>query len=92
MDITDPGTEVSESVINDHLKTLEILGWNIDRPQWSDYHFSLKSGPNGQAMMGSIHDAHHLTSEDLQNILILGNSEDLVDRINLLRDMIPSQL
>jgi len=90
-DITNPGISVPEEVIQEHLKTLEILGWSLERPQWSEFHFSLKSGPNGQAMMGSIHDAHHLTSKDLENIQILGNSQDLLDKISLIKLNFSSQ-
>jgi hypothetical protein len=90
-DITDVGVTIPSSVIDEHLKTLEILGWSIDRPEWSEYHFSLKAGPNGQAMMGSIHDAHHLTSSHLSDLKILGNSDDLLEKIDSLRTHFPSK-
>jgi len=90
-DITDVGVAIPSSVINEHLKTLEILGWHIDRPEWSEYHFSLKAGPNGQAMMGSIHDAHHLTSEHLEDLRILGNSDDLLEKISSIKSNFSSE-
>lgn len=53
-------------------------------------HLTTKSGPNGQAMMGSIHDAKLITSEMEHDLRILGG-DALIDRINSIR-LIPSDL
>jgi hypothetical protein len=87
-DITDTGKTVDQDTINNLMITLYMLNWKIDRPVWTRHHYSLKAGPNGQAMMGSIFDAHHLSEEDLLDLKILGSSQDLIDNIREIKSNI----
>lgn len=80
-DITSPGVVIPSEVINHIKDTLSRLRWKIDRPEWSSYHFSTKAGPNGQAMVGAVYDAFHLSETDLENLRILGNSDQLIENI-----------
>lgn len=90
-DITSPGVTIPSDVFQDLSKTLTILGWKLERPEWSSYHFSLKAGPNGQAMMGAIHDAHHLSSDDKEDLRILGSSDQLIENISVLTETFSSK-
>lgn len=87
-EIEDPGKPVPQSTIDDLIQTLYMLNWRIDRPVWTRHHYSLKAGPNGQAMMGSIFDAHHLSDDDLENLRILGSSDALIENIKSIRSNI----
>lgn len=91
LEIEDPGKPVPQSTIDDLIQTLYMLNWRIDRPVWTRYHYSLKAGPNGQAMMGSIFDAHHLSDDDLENLKILGSSDALIENIKSIRSNISTE-
>lgn len=90
--ITSPGVTTPQTVTNDLLRVLEALNWKLDRPEWERYHFTLKAGPNGQAIMGAIHDAHHLSDHDLEDITILSGSDNLREKIISLRDNFSSEM
>lgn len=87
-EIEDTGKPVPQSTIDQLIITLYMLNWKISRPEWTRPHYSLKAGPNGQAMMGSIFDAHHLSDEDLQDLKVLGSSQELIDNIISIRENI----
>lgn len=63
----------------------------LHEPIWDKCHLSTKSGPNSQAMVGSIIDLHHLPDELILNLGKLGGSA-LAERLNLLKSNIPLQV
>jgi hypothetical protein len=62
------------------------LGWKLPRPVWTEVHVSTKAGPNAQAMVGAIEDAHLLSDVEISNLRILGGDE-LVRTIELHRSL-----
>jgi hypothetical protein len=60
------------------------LGWSFPLPQWDSWHVTTKSGPNAQALIGSIEDASLLTEDQIRDLGILGG-EELVQQIGVLR-------
>lgn len=48
------------------------LRWAIDLPQWEGCHVTTKSGPNAQALIGSIEDAHLLSDTQISNLRTIG--------------------
>lgn len=60
------------------------LRWAIDLPQWEGCHVTTKSGPNAQALIGSVEDAHLLSDTQIGNLRIIGG-DGLVERVNLVR-------
>lgn len=58
-------------------------------PEWEDFHKSLKKGPNGQAMLSSIEDAHLIVREHkilLQHFEILNKNTKLTSAIHYCND------
>lgn len=62
------------------------LGWKLPRPVWTEVHVSTKAGPNAQAMVGAIEDAHLLTEAQISNLSVLGG-EELVRSIGVHRSI-----
>lgn len=60
------------------------LGWSLPLPRWEGCHVTTKSGPNAQALLSSIEDAHLLTETQISYLRIIGGDE-LVQRIELIR-------
>jgi hypothetical protein len=60
------------------------LGWSLPPIQWDGWHVTTKSGPNAQALIGSIEDASLLTEGQIEDLAILGG-EELVQQIGVLR-------
>lgn len=87
-DITSPGVVIPSDVINHIERCLLALRWKIDRPQWSSYHYSTKSGPNGQAMVGAVYDAFHLSETDLKHLEILSGSDQLINYIKTITSFV----
>jgi hypothetical protein len=83
--IIQPCSGLNVSIIGDSLAGLVTeLGWKLDLPRWEGCHVTTKSGPNAQALLSSIEDAHLLTDEQIGNLRIVGGDE-LVERIELIR-------
>lgn len=70
--------------IQSFVSTVSELGWKITRPQWEECHVTTKAGPNSQALVGSIEDAHILTDAQISNLRVLGGDE-LVQLIESVR-------
>lgn len=64
------------------------LGWKLDVPLWERPHVSTKSGPNAQALVGSIEDASLLTESQIVNLTLCGG-EKLAQTIDLVRRFSP---
>jgi hypothetical protein len=62
------------------------LGWSLTVPEWERPHVTTKSGPNAQALVGSIEDAHLLTEKQIDNLRICGGNE-LVRTIGVIRSL-----
>lgn len=60
------------------------LGWALPLPRWEECHVTTKSGPNAQALIGSVEDAHLLSDAQIGYLEILGG-ELLVERVKLIR-------
>jgi hypothetical protein len=77
--ITTPGPKLEWSKWRNEiefvLKDLRIP-LNQTQPSWTEFHPSTKKGPNGQAILTSVNDAHALKEHPqlYQDILTLGNS------------------
>jgi hypothetical protein len=74
-------------VIGDALAGLvRELGWAIPLPRWEECHVTTKSGPNAQALIGSVEDAHLLSEEQISNLQILGG-DAVVERLKLVKSV-----
>lgn len=65
------------------------LGWKLNVPEWERPHVTTKSGPNAQALIGSIEDAHLLTQTQLDNLRVCGGDK-LVTTIETIRLVDPN--
>lgn len=63
---------------------MKKTGWRVARPVWDKPHLSTKAGPNGQAMLGAMQDAHLLTPDALTYIKVLGGDK-VISLIETLR-------
>ena len=71
--ITDPGKgHMSSRMRDDLVRVVRFLGWRVPQPTWTECHISTKAGPNAQALVGSIEDAHLLTDLQISYLQILG--------------------
>lgn len=68
--------------------TVDRLGWKLPRPIWEGWHVTTKAGPNAQALLGSIEDAHLLTDSQLDDLRVIGGDE-LIQSIGTLRLLSP---
>jgi len=64
------------------------LGWKLSVPEWERAHVTTKSGPNAQALIGSIEDASLLSDSQISNLGICGG-EKLVRTIGTIRQISP---
>jgi hypothetical protein len=80
--------QMSDAMRQDISKALDQLGFKTSLrniPAWKDFHPSTKMGPNGQALISSVNDAHVLKnsySDLMKDLLTLSGSEDLLNAIN----------
>lgn len=70
--ITRPGPPIIPTLVGEVVSTVTALGWKLARPEWVECHVSTKAGPNAQAMVGSVEDAHLLTDQQMSDIAVLG--------------------
>lgn len=70
--ITRPGPPIIPTLVGEVVRTVTALGWKLARPEWVECHVSTKAGPNAQAMVGSVEDAHLLTDQQMSDIAVLG--------------------
>jgi hypothetical protein len=83
--ITDPcSVQLSSSIRAELAVVVKSLGWKLPPIQWDGWHTTTKSGPNAQALIGSIEDASLLTESQIRDLEILGG-EELVQQIGILR-------
>jgi len=78
--ITLPAAPVSPLLEAELTAIVKDLGWKLNVPEWERPHVTTKSGPNAQALIGSIEDAHLLTQSQVDNLRICGG-EKLVETI-----------
>lgn len=62
------------------------LGWRVEVPEWERPHVTTKSGPNAQALIGSIEDAFLLSDSQISNLGICGG-EKLVQAIETVKSI-----
>jgi len=85
--ITDPCQTVIPHNLGEELAgVVRKLGWKITQPVWEECHVSTKSGPNAQALVSSIEDAHLLSDQQISDLLVVGGSE-LVRAIEVARSL-----
>lgn len=83
--IIQPCSGTNIATLGDSLAGLVTeLGWSLPLPRWEGCHVTTKSGPNAQALLSSIEDAHLLTETQISYLRIIGGDE-LVQRIELIR-------
>lgn len=75
--ITRPGPPIIPTLVGEVVRTVVALGWKLARPEWVECHVSTKAGPNAQAMVGSVEDAHLLTDQQMSDIAVLGGESVL---------------
>jgi hypothetical protein len=75
--ITRPGPPIIPTLVGEVVRTVTALGWKLARPEWVECHVSTKAGPNAQAMVGSVEDAHLLTDQQMSDIAVLGGESVL---------------
>lgn len=83
--ITDPGKPVPPYIMEEMENCLNKTGFlsdglSKDNLLFESCHLSTKSGPNGQAMGGSVHDAHNIPDSLLKLIRTVGG-ENLYQRV-----------
>jgi len=85
--ITLPASSSSYPVIGSELVAIvKGLGWRVETPAWERPHVTTKSGPNAQALVGSIEDAFLLSDEQISNLRICGG-EKLVQTIGTIKSI-----
>lgn len=83
--VVNPCTVQLDSSIRAELAAVtRSLGWKLPPIQWDGWHTTTKSGPNAQALIGSIEDASLLTESQIGDLGTLGG-EELVQQIGILR-------
>lgn len=85
--ITAPSQIVNSSEITrDLVGVVKELGWKLPHSEliWEGCHVSTKSGPNAQAMLGSIEDASLLSEEQISHLQTLGG-EELISTVRLIQ-------
>lgn len=85
--ITTPGPIKSEQLCSEAQAIVKELKWKLSLPRWEACHVSTKSGPNAQAMLGSVEDAHLLPDAAREFIRVLGGDAIilLIDTIRLIQ-------
>lgn len=87
--ITDPcPVVISHRLVEDVVGIVKELGWKLPLPRWEECHVTTKSGPNAQALIGSIEDAHNLSETQISNLGIVGG-DALVQLIGTIRLISP---
>jgi hypothetical protein len=86
--ITRPGPPIIPTLVGEVVRTVTALGWKLVRPEWVECHVSTKAGPNAQAMLGSVEDAHLLTAQQMLDIAVLGG-KGILDAIASVRNFSP---
>jgi hypothetical protein len=75
------------SVLDEEIPAIvKSLNWRLSVPEWERPHVTTKSGPNAQALIGSIEDASLLTETQLANLRLCGG-EKLVQTIGAIRSL-----
>lgn len=83
--ITSPSSgQLSPRLRDDLRRTVLRLKWSLPQTPWSECHITTKAGPNAQALVGSIEDAHLLTDDQISHLAVLGG-DDVVQLINTIR-------
>lgn len=83
---TSSPVKVTDEVIEEFRSVISDLNWSITKPEWKGYHLSLKQGPNGPAMLGSITDLHALNDSLVKDIITLGGPA-IKERIEMLKSI-----
>jgi hypothetical protein len=73
--VTTPPPPISLSIESDVVGVVKLLGWKLPLPEWEGCHVTTKAGPNAQALVGSIEDAHVLTQDQISDLALIGGSE-----------------
>lgn len=85
--ITLPANVKNHSVLSENIVGIvKDLGWKIDVPEWERPHVTTKSGPNAQALIGSIEDAFLLSDSQISNLRICGG-EKLIQAIETVKSI-----
>jgi hypothetical protein len=85
--ITLPAISLKDSLLSPEIVGIvKDLGWKLDVPAWERPHVTTKSGPNAQALIGSIEDAFLLTDAQIVNLGICGG-EALVQAIETVKSI-----
>lgn len=86
--LIDPGVAQDSQFCESLAGIVKELGWKLVRPEWTDPHLTTKSGPNAQAMVGSVEDATLLTETQISYLRILGG-DLVVEQIERIRQISP---
>jgi hypothetical protein len=71
-----PSTSVDAQIFELEIAAIvKSRGWNLAPPVWEKPHLSTKAGPNCQAMVGAVLEAHAMPKSLYENIKILAGSE-----------------
>jgi hypothetical protein len=76
----------STTLVDDVVGIVTELGWKVEVPEWERPHVTTKSGPNAQALIGSIEDAFLLSDEQISNLRICGG-ETLIQAIETVKSI-----
>lgn len=86
--ITSPAAPYPSCLEEELVAVVKGLGWKLPSPEWERPHVTTKSGPNAQALVGSIEDASLLTDAQIANLRICGG-EKLIQAIETVRRVSP---
>jgi len=73
--ITLPAVPVCSVIEQELTGIVKGLGWKLDVPEWERPHVTTKSGPNAQALIGSIEDASLLTEDQISKLALCGGEK-----------------
>lgn len=85
--ITDPcSTQIPPALGGELAGIVKELGWSVTQPVWEECHITTKAGPNAQALISSIEDAHLLSDKQISDLQVVGG-EALVRAIETARSL-----
>lgn len=85
--ITDPcPAKIPPSLGSELASVVKDNGWSINHPEWDGCHTTTKAGPNAQALISSVEDAHLLTEQQISDLRVCGGDE-LVRTIEVSRSL-----
>lgn len=86
--VTNPGTPITSNIVSEATSIVKKMGWKLTPSVWTECHVTTKSGPNAQALIGSVEDASLLSDQQISDLEVIGG-EKLTSTIGHIRRFSP---